>query len=240
MNITVSIFIMGTIITVSLMAGFWIGRSLRWKMAEGEEDPKEAAGPENFSMRRLYDKDTASQRSAEWENESGTEKAEKEEEVQEERRHKHGEKVIPKGRAIGSPCSGEVSFFYEGSRRGAVIQAEQGLVYAPAAGKIIRLYPMGNAFLLRTEFGVELLIKVGSRRDELLSMYYRPRIVQNEIVNKGKLLLEYDLEGLQAEGADTEVSISVEAAEDYRDILITGQKYVRAGEEVLWVREKQL
>ena len=89
------------------------------------------------------------------------------------------------------------------------------------------------------EFGVELLIKVGSCRDEMFSMYYRPRIVQNEIVNKGKLLLEFDLEGLEAENVDASVSISVEAAQDSREILVTGQKYVRVGEEVLWVRDQK-
>ena len=73
----------------------------------------------------------------------------------------------------------------------------------------------------------------------MFSMYYRPRIVQNEIVNKGKLLLEFDLEGLEAENVDASVSISVEAAQDSREILVTGQKYVRVGEEVLWVRDQK-
>ena len=38
---------------------------------------------------------------------------------------------------------------------------------------------------------------------------------------------------------DASVSISVEAAQDSREILVTGQKYVRVGEEVLWVRDQK-
>lgn len=154
------------------------------------------------------------------------------------RKHHSGrEKKIPLGWAIGSPVSGRVSAFYEGSRRGALLVPDQGRIFAPASGKIIRLYPMGNRMLLRTDSGVELLIQVGGEADELCSMYFRPRVVQNEIVCKGKLLLEYDRERLAAEGVDTGVSISVEEAGNLRDITITEVECVKAGEELLWVRE---
>ena len=114
---------------------------------------------------------------------------------------------------------------------------EQGQLYAPAAGKIIRLYPLGNRMLLRTDSGVELLLQVGGNLDELCGSYFRPRVMQNEIVNKGKLLLEYDREGLLSEGADTGVSISVESADKLQDITVTGKERIKAGEELLWVRE---
>ncbi|MCM1046396.1 MAG: PTS glucose transporter subunit IIA [Candidatus Gastranaerophilales bacterium] len=153
------------------------------------------------------------------------------------KKHSAREKKIPLGWAIGSPVSGMVSTFYEGSRRGALLLPDQGRVYAPASGKIIRLYPMGNRILLRTDSGVELLIQVGGEPDELCSRYFRPRVVQNEIVSKGKLLLEYDRERLTAEGADTKVSISVEEADNLRDITVTSVENVKAGEEILWVRE---
>nr|WP_318683676.1 PTS glucose transporter subunit IIA [uncultured Acetatifactor sp.] len=235
MYITVSVFAIVSITTVSLMTGFWVGRSLRWKMVESQEEavagPEEAAGAV-----RLFSGEVSLENTEETED---TRSREPQTRFRfQERRRKSGEKIIPKGWAIGSPCAGDVNFFYEGSRQGAVIETDKGLVYAPASGKITKLYPMGNAFLLRTDFGTELLIKAGSHRDDMLSRYYRPRIVQNEIVNKGKLLLEFDLEKLKAEGVDAGVSISVEAAEEGRDVLVTGQKHVRVGEELLWVREK--
>lgn len=146
-------------------------------------------------------------------------------------------KRIPMGWAIGSPAAGEVSFFYENARRGAVIRPEQGRLYAPAAGKIVRLYPTGNAFRLRTDFGVELLIQAGVLTEELEGQYFRSRIVQNEIVNKGKLLLEFDLEGIEKEGYDSSILLSVEEAQDYRDINITDVQRVKTGEDLLWVRK---
>lgn len=248
-----SLFTLIAGMSLAFMAGFWIGRILHWKEAEGGEATGETETAGEWRGTNITSAQDALFRSTGRRNagrektartgrpagqEMAMEAADLEEPYTRQRRRKGAERVIPTGKAIGSPCSGEVSFFYEGSRRGAVIEPSQGLLYAPASGKITRLYPMGNAFLLSTDFGIELLLKVGSKRDELLSMYYRPRIVQNEIVNKGKLLLEFDLEGLKAQGAEVSVSVTVEAADDYRDILVTEKENVRVGETVLWVRDR--
>lgn len=147
-----------------------------------------------------------------------------------------GEKKIPLGWAVGSPASGEVSYFYEGTRRGAMIVPDQGMLYAPASGKITRLYPTGNAMRLRTDYGVELLIQAGLRTGELEGRYYRPRVVQNEIVNKGKLLLEYDITGIRGEGYDASILMSVEEARDYQDITVCDAPRVKVGEDLMWIK----
>ncbi len=144
---------------------------------------------------------------------------------------------IPLGWSIGSPVAGTVRSFNDGVGVGALIRPEQGAVYAPASGKITRLYPMGNAMRLRTDSGVELIMRVGETSDELHSVYYRARVIQNEIVNKGKMLLEFDLEGLQKEGVDTAVSLVVEPADPSQNVIVTRKEQVKAGEELLWIRE---
>lgn len=147
-----------------------------------------------------------------------------------------GEKRIPLGWAIASPISGQVKFLHEGTMRGALISPEQEIVYAPASGKITRLYPTGNAMRLRTEWGIELLIRAGVDTGELEGRYYRPRVVQNEVVNKGKPLLEFDVEGIRGEGYDPAVMISVEEAADYRDVTVCQGCRVKVGEDLMWVR----
>lgn len=228
METAVLIFILAISMIWAFMTGLWFGQNRN--LSRKQEKKQDMAGEASEYGDRA---------AGSFEEENESEGVIQKRSGEEKKRHKNDERVIAGGKAIGSPCDGEVNFFYEGNRRGAVLLPSQGQVYAPASGKIIRLYPMGNAFVLRTDFGVELLLKAGSRKDELLSMYYRARVVQNEIVNKGRLLLEFDLEGLLAEGEDTAVSVSVEAADDYRDILITNQKHVKVGEELLWVKEKE-
>ncbi len=202
---TISLWFLAVIVIVSLLAGFWIGRSVKWMMVETESritDSEEEENDENMN-----------------------------------RHIRNGAKRIPLGWAIGSPVAGEVRSFCEGTGKGALIRPEQGLLYAPTSGKIIRLYPMGNEMLFRTDFGIELLLKVGEARDEMFSVYYRSRVVQNEIVGKGKLLLEFDMEGLQKEGVDTVVSVMVETSGEYREITLTPKEQIKTGEELLWVRE---
>ena len=145
----------------------------------------------------------------------------------------------PEGQSwsVGSPVSGLVSSYREGEHPGVVIYPGEDKLYAPAGGKITRLFPMGNAFLFKTEFGTELYIQAGDVKDDLLGRYFRPRIVQNEIVSKGKLLLEFDRQGLEAEGVSAAVTVSVESRAYGSSVAMTAEEKVRSGEEILRVRE---
>ena len=96
---------------------------------------------------------------------------------------------------------------------------------------------MGNAMLFTTEFGAELYIQAGKTDDELQNRYYRPKIVQNEVVSKGKLLLEFDRQGLEAEGISPDVSVSVEHYGPGGAVRMTMRERVKAGEEILKVQE---
>lgn len=135
--------------------------------------------------------------------------------------------------SIGSPVLGEVEEGRGGERPEVAVCPKEEKVYAPAAGKVIRLYPLGNALTFRTDTGVELFIRVGDSTDELLGRYYRPRVLQNEIVAKGKLLLEFDRMGLAAEGIFPRVILTVDNCAYGREIFPVQEGVVRPGEEVL-------
>ncbi len=151
------------------------------------------------------------------------------------RKGRHGEDG---GRcwSVGSPVSGEVTAQREGDQPTVIIRPDGDKIYAPAGGKITRVFPMGNAFLFTTEFGAELYIQAGEVDDELMVRHYRPRILQNEVVGKGKLLLEFDRMGLEAEGISTEVSVSVENCTGGGDVRMAVSGHVKTGEEILQVR----
>ena len=155
-------------------------------------------------------------------------------------RHTKERQTLGEGAAgsVGSPVSGEVEDMCGGERPTVVIRPSEDRIYAPAGGKITKLFPMGNAFLFNTEFGAELYIQAGDCGDELLGRYFRPRIVQNEIVGKGKLLLEFDRRGLEAEGASPRVSVAVETGEYGSDILAAAGEQVKSGEEILRVHSE--
>lgn len=141
--------------------------------------------------------------------------------------------------SVGSPVKGWITSFQEGEHPMMVIQPETDKLYAPAGGKIIKLFPMGNAFMFRTEFGTELCIQVGNVGDDLLGRYFRPRVVQNEIVSKGKLLLEFDCTGLVTEGVSPAVTVTVENHSYGTSVRVTAEEQIKVGEEILQVTEHQ-
>ncbi|MDE7224943.1 MAG: PTS glucose transporter subunit IIA [Acetatifactor sp.] len=147
----------------------------------------------------------------------------------------HREQSRPSGRPFASPVAGQVDVLNNQGRRGVLFTPEENRVYAPASGKIIRLYPRGNEFLLRTDSGVVLRVQAGERDAEMTRDYFRPRVVQNEFVSKGKLLLEYDREALARDGYDTHVSMTVEENEGNYNLSVTGSMWVKNGQDCLWV-----
>lgn len=135
--------------------------------------------------------------------------------------------------SVGSPVSGEITDRSDDGKPAVSIHPGEDRLYAPANGKITKIFPMGNAFLFRTEFGAELLIRVGDSEDDLMERYYRPRIVRNEIVGKGKLLLEFDRAGLVREGASCCVTVAVETGACAGSAVAAVGERVKAGEPVL-------
>lgn len=138
--------------------------------------------------------------------------------------------------SVGSPVSGEVVQMDGDENEVVTVHPVEDRLYAPANGKITKIFPMGNAFLLRTEFGAELYIRAGDSEDDLLERYYRPRVVQNEIVGKGKLILEFDRKGLVKEGASCCVSMSIKSGASFCSVLIPKGEQVKAGESLLGLR----
>ena len=157
------------------------------------------------------------------------------------RSHRGRNQQTPEGQkwSVGSPVKGWVTSCRNDDHPTVVIQPEEDRLYAPAGGKIIKLFPMGNAFLFRTDFGTEIYMQVGNVCDDLLGRYFRPRVVQNEIVGKGKLLLEFDSQMLVAEGISPAVTARVENYSYSTHVHVTAQEQVRVGEEILLVSERQ-
>lgn len=209
-------FVLGAVAVLAGMAGFWAGRSVTWQLAEAGGICAEDAAQENMG----YTQDPAEQ----GENRGSI-----------HGRRRRNARALVQGREIGSPVSGQVSVFEEDGRHKLRILPDQGKVYAPVAGRIRHLYPMGSAMLLQAEFGAELLLQAGSHVNEMCSDYYRCRVMEHEFVRKGTLLLEYDPAALHAEGAAPEVILSVENEEELEGMTVAARDRMKAGEPILYV-----
>ncbi len=164
-------------------------------------------------------------------------------ENREERKITTARQLVREGTTIGSPVNGEIRKAAGEEQEAAEMRAgrisivpEDGRVYAPTAGKVLKLYPMGNRIRFRTDSGLELLLNICKDREELHSAYYHCNVLQNEIVRKGKLLMEFDQEELAKEGVDTAVTVEMCQSPEAKQIVSTWKDYIRAGEELLWVQ----
>ena len=146
-----------------------------------------------------------------------------------------GSKIILKGNEIVAPVAGTVTVTESDGKKEMHIIPDQGKVYAPAEGRITKLYPMGSAMLLETEFGADILLKIGDKVDDMFSGCYRCRVMEHEYVRKGALLLEYDPESLSAGGADPGVAVSVQNADEFEQLRVTELPRMKAGEPLIYV-----
>ncbi len=103
--------------------------------------------------------------------------------------------------------------------KGIAIIPEEGKVYAPSNGTITALLPSGHAIGLATDDGVELLIHIGMNTVELHGKYFSPQVSMNSKVNKGDLLMEFDLEKIAEAGYDLTTPIVITNSDDYLDII---------------------
>ncbi len=212
MDIVINAFAMLGIIVLAIMIGFLIGRNERKVLQQDDEQQTEEE-----SLKMMPEKNLVIGK-----------------------KHKNNGSFHISKKCIVSPVEGNVQFLNESGRKGAMIEPKQGQIYAPMSGKIVKLYPMGSAFVIRSDDKVkpqmEVLIRVGRQSpDELCSMYYRSHIIQNEVVNKGKLLLSFDMERLQAAGEEVAVTVSLEEGLLEGEVMITQNERVKVGEELIYI-----
>ncbi|EHI99180.1 PTS system, beta-glucoside-specific IIABC subunit [Clostridium sp. DL-VIII] len=140
---------------------------------------------------------------------------------------------------ISSPMNGEIKpleevedeVFSQGVMgKGIAIFPTEGKVYAPATGKIVTFFPTGHAIALQTDDGAEILIHVGMDTVKLEGKYFEPKVKVEETVEKGQLLLEFDMNAIESEGYSVLTPIVVTNTDDYQDVIITDKKEICNGE----------
>ena len=117
--------------------------------------------------------------------------------------------------------------------KGAVIEPTLGEVYAPFDGQVMTVFPTKHAIGLISEQGTELLIHVGIDTVQLEGKYFESFVSQGQKIQKGDLLLKFDMEAIEAAGFSTQVPIIITNSSDFADIVITDKTVIHKAEELL-------
>lgn len=140
---------------------------------------------------------------------------------------------------IFSPVAGEVkplsavndpAFSQEIMGKGVAIEPTEGRIVSPVNGTVFSVSKSGHAIGLVSDTGTEMLIHIGIDTVKLKGKHFTPHAKAGEAVKIGDLLMEFDLQAVQAEGYETITPVIVTNINDYNDLQSSAQSNTRSGE----------
>lgn len=147
---------------------------------------------------------------------------------------------------IGSPAAGRLisikevhdpAFNEEVLGKGVAVVPSNMQICAPVDGKVSSIFPTGHAVAVTSRDGVEILIHVGLDTVKLKGRHFTIHAQEGQEVKKGELLIEADIEKIQAEGYDITTPIVICNSNDFSKIHIVEPGIVSQGEEILKVEK---
>lgn len=147
---------------------------------------------------------------------------------------------------IGSPLSGQTIplsevndpvFSEEMMGQGGAVIPENGIVKAPFDGKIENVFETGHAIGLISDTGVEVLIHVGLDTVMLKGKHFTPKKKSGDIVKKGDVILEFDLNAVKEEGYDPVTPVLVTNTDAYKKVNLMKAEKVNSLDELLLVEK---
>lgn len=119
--------------------------------------------------------------------------------------------------------------------QGIAIVPTEGKLYAPVDGTITTFFPTGHAIGIRSAAGAEILIHVGMDTVKLNGEGFTPKATQGAAIQKGELLLEFDIEKIKAAGYSVLTPVIITNTDDYADVIPTDAISVEVGAELITV-----
>lgn len=147
---------------------------------------------------------------------------------------------------IASPLSGEIKMLSEvedaafssgALGHGAAIEPREGKLFAPVSGTISALFPTNHAVGITTDSGADILIHIGMDTVQLDGNYFKASINQGDYVEKGQLLIEFDIEQIKKAGKPVTTPIIVTNYKEYK-MEIANQKQINRGEPLFQLHAK--
>ncbi len=117
--------------------------------------------------------------------------------------------------------------------KGVAVNPAEGKVYAPVDGKIATLFPTKHAIGIVSNDGAEILIHVGTDTVNLQGKYFDAKVQQGDMVKRGDLLLEFDLEAITNEGYSLITPIVITNSDKYSDIVAKTDIDTQISEELM-------
>ncbi|KYC64314.1 PTS system, beta-glucoside-specific IIB component [Heyndrickxia coagulans] len=86
--------------------------------------------------------------------------------------------------------------------KGVGIKPSVGKLFAPVSGTVTVVFPSGHAIGITSTTGIQILIHIGIDTVRLEGKYYHVHVKKGQPVEKGEVLIEFDIPEIEAAGYD--------------------------------------
>ncbi|KQL51258.1 PTS beta-glucoside transporter subunit IIABC [Heyndrickxia shackletonii] len=154
--------------------------------------------------------------------------------------------VNVKSEVISSPFTGEIkslselkdAAFASGALgKGVAIEPSEGKLYSPVSGTVSALFPTHHAIGITSDQGAEILIHIGMDTVQLEGNYFSAHTTQGARVEKGQLLIEFNIEGIKSAGYVVTTPVVVTNHEKYT-LVPTEEQNIQAVERLIELQVK--
>ncbi|EJS65813.1 PTS beta-glucoside transporter subunit EIIBCA [Bacillus cereus] len=115
---------------------------------------------------------------------------------------------------------------------GVAIEPSEGKLFSPVSGTVSALFPTNHAIGITADSGAEILIHIGMDTVKLDGKFFSSRIEQGARVEKGQLLIEFNISEIQKAGYIVTTPVVVTNYDKY-SIKKTEMEKIQAGDSLL-------
>ncbi|UOQ86992.1 beta-glucoside-specific PTS transporter subunit IIABC [Gracilibacillus salinarum] len=153
---------------------------------------------------------------------------------------------MSKEEIIASPLNGKIIalqdvsdpvFASEAMGKGVAIMPSEGKIVSPVNGVITTLISSKHAIGITSEEGVEILIHVGIDTVQLNGEHFINHVEQGDKIQAGELLLEFDIDKIQAAGYEIVTPIIITNHDQYKKLELTVESTINQKDILLTVGE---